>query len=102
MSFIKSEVDAAFIEDRSRHHDHGRVDEPGSVHGGKHVPQFVTQVLQGEVNPVGWVFLLIFTHAMLHQRGVQIDHMRHHGCAQHAHGNVDALRVDFGDQHAVQ
>src|SRR6185437_9278730 len=77
------------VEDGNRHNDHGGINQPGAVHGRQHVPQFVTHVAHAMYGAVGRALLLLFD-PVLHQRRVQVHHVRHHGGAQHAHGNVNA------------
>ena len=90
------------------HEDHGGVDEPCAVHGDEDVDELVVQeaaedgaarqlgglvahfeVLQRLAGGEGGAGELF--EARLHQRGVEIDDVRHDGCAQHGDGGVDAV-----------
>src|ERR1039458_2304534 len=90
------------------HEDHGGVDEPCAVHGDEDVDELVVQetakdgaarqqggllanfeVLQrlaGRQSGAGELF-----ETWLHQRGVEIDDVRHDGGAQHGDGGIDAV-----------
>ena len=75
-----------------RHHDHRRVNQPRPVHRHKHIHQLKLQKLpppRASRAICGAARHLL--QPRLHQRRVQIDHMRHHRRAQHPHRKVDAL-----------
>ena len=76
--FDRGDVLAMREEHRSGHHDHGRVDQPGAVHGGEHVDDLKLQMLQPLQSLTCWASFERFARAILHQRRMQINYVRHH------------------------
>ena len=76
--------EAAGVEHRCGRDQHRRVDDTGESHRDHHVDE-----LEAEDPALG---LVRRAHeAMLCERGVQIDHVRHHGCAEDADRQQHAL-----------
>ena len=76
----------AGMERARRHHHHGHVDEAGD---GKRGDDF----LVGEAQHLAPVVVVANRHACLRQAGMQIDRVRHHGCADDADGKQQRLGV---------
>ena len=78
--------DAALPEGGGRHHQHGGVHQPGDAHGDQDVDQLVAE----DATLQRW---RLHRDAVLGQRGVQVDHVRHHRGAEDAGGQQHALRA---------
>ena len=70
---------------RRGHDQHRRVDQPRAIHCQKNVQQFHP--------PVMMLFAVGRLAARQHERGMQINNVRHHGGAQHRNGDVDRRRL---------
>ena len=83
--------DAALEEYGRRHHQDGRVHQQGAVERHHRIDQVVAAgrpLFGGRVADV----------AGLHQRGVQVQVVRHHGRSQHSDGHVQGVAVEARDQ----
>ena len=88
-------TDALAVEGSRRHRQHRDVDHPGHAHRDDHVPALEAEDL---------LLLLLgrSDHSALGQRGVEVDHVRHHrraqdaGAEEHALGAVEARHQKTG------
>jgi hypothetical protein len=77
---------AALVEDGRRDHEHARVDEPGDPHREDDVDD-----LEPVDAPLGLVRRA--DDPVLRERGVEVDHVRHHRGAEDPDGQQHALRA---------
>ena len=85
----RDHVNAPAEKDSGRDDDHGGVDDEGNVHRHDHVDLLVAKVLTNMV-------AISLRRACTSSR-MKVDHVRHHGGAQHPDSNEDAFAVD--DRH---
>src|SRR5579871_3796826 len=99
--FDRHDVAAGMSEYGGSHDDHGGVDQPGAVHGGQHIPQFIAHVAHAVHGSV-WRPLFLLLDTVLHQRRVQVHHVGHNRGAQHAHGNINAGGSQVGNDNVMR
>jgi hypothetical protein len=73
------------------HEQHGQVDQPGGAERDQHVEPAEPQQLPA-LGVVG------ATHPRFGQRGMQVDHVRHHGGADDARHQQQAAAAEAGHQ----
>src|SRR5579871_1188400 len=83
------------------HHNHGGINEPGAVHGHKHVDEFVVQMLEFSYQLARGAMERVLFGASLHQSRVKIDYMAHYGGPQHSDSDINAMRADLGNRDMV-